>query len=95
VAMCTNRLRSAGHESDQLKKSTSMALRFIWDLAHSVGALAVDLAGNNVNFAVGCTYKYFNGGPGSPGFFICEQSPSRQRLATINRLAWPCCPVCI
>ncbi|MGR3512590.1 MAG: kynureninase [Paracoccaceae bacterium] len=40
----------------------------IWDLAHSAGAFDVDFAASNAEFAVGCTYKYLNAGPGAPAF---------------------------
>jgi kynureninase len=55
------------------RRARERGIRLIWDLAHSAGALPIGLAQNQVEFAVGCTYKYLNGGPGAPAFVYVRQ----------------------
>ena len=71
VTMLTHVNYKSGHMYDMAAVSAlahKHGALAIWDLAHSAGAVPVDLHAGGADYAIGCTYKYLKGGPGSPAF---------------------------
>lgn len=56
--------------ADVTRRAHEKGVVVVWDLSHSAGAIEVDLNGANADFAVGCGYKFLNGGPGAPAFLF-------------------------
>ncbi|MEP2734656.1 MAG: kynureninase [Erythrobacter sp.] len=64
--------RNMAEVTGKIQQSGALA---IWDLSHSAGAIEIDLDAANVDFAVGCGYKFLNGGPGAPAFlYVAERN---------------------
>ncbi|WP_299849544.1 kynureninase [uncultured Roseovarius sp.] len=75
----TGRLHNMAQLTEKAHENGSLA---VWDLAHSAGAIPVDLAACKADFAIGCTYKFLNGGPGAPAFiYIAPEHADRVQPA--------------
>lgn len=77
AAICITHVHyKTGHILDMpaiTQRAHSVGAAAVWDLCHSAGTMPVDLNGCDVDFAVGCTYKYLNAGPGAPALLFAAE----------------------
>lgn len=77
AAVCFTHVHyKTGHVLDMAaitERAHAVGAAAVWDLCHSAGAMPIDLNGCHVDFAVACTYKYLNGGPGSPALLFAAE----------------------
>lgn len=89
VLMLTEVDYRTGRKHDMAKliaKAHAAGALVVWDLAHSAGAIPVHLARDGADFAVGCSYKYLNSGPGGPAFIYV--APRHQAVARPALSGW-------
>ena len=71
-----------------MQRITEMAHRkgalVLWDLSRSAGSVPVNLDACNADFAIGCTYKYLNGGPGAPAFLYVKKKIQEGKVKIKN-----------
>ena len=87
ILMLTHANYQTGHLHDMAgltRAAHHAGAMTVWDLAHSAGALPVDLHGAEADFAVGCGYKYLNGGPGAAAFIWAHPA----HVARLDRAGW-------